>query len=581
MKVRHLFNSPVLSDDESTRLARVLHFILWSFLIVADTQFIIYFLVLPQNWPRWLAIILTFNLTLPPLLLLNHRGQTRQAGILLMFVLWLLATVAAWTGGGIHAMAVLFYLVNVVVAGLLFGGTGGIIAAIVFGLTALAFELLETKGLVPASRVNHTVLSIWISVVLGLEFIAIFQFLANRSISTALKQARRTKTALDEAEERYREVFETTSNSIFLLDVTPDGRFPCYRFNPACEKVVGLTTAEALGRTPEEYFPPDLARTVTDNYRRCVALGAPIDYEETITPIRGTAGVFHTTLIPLKNAAGRIYRIVGVAHDITERKQAETALRRSRDELETRVKERTAELQKVNQELEAFSYSVSHDLRRPLRAVTGFAELLMADHASELSEDGRQLLTTIKNGAAQMNQLIEALLNLSRIDRQPLVPRPVNLTALVRQTVAELQPECTGRDMHIRVADLPECQGDPALLRQVFENLLSNAIKYTRTRPVAEIEIGFKAADGQGMTTYFVRDNGVGFDMRHADKLFGVFQRLHRAEEFPGTGVGLSIVRRIIHRHGGKIWAEAAVDQGATFYFTLPPAVASAQRIAA
>jgi light-regulated signal transduction histidine kinase (bacteriophytochrome) len=232
------------------------------------------------------------------------------------------------------------------------------------------------------------------------------------------------------------------------------------------------------------------------------------------------------------------------------------------------VRERTAELRQVNQELEAFSYSVSHDLRRPLRAVTGFTDILMSSHAGDLSQDARKLLTMTRDSALQMGQMVEALLSLSRIERQPLAPRPVNLTALVRQTLTELQAEQPDRNMEIRVADLPGCMGDPALLRQVLVNLLSNAMKYTRNRPVQVIEIGFKTEDGE--TVYYVRDNGAGFDMRYADKLFGVFQRLHSAEEFSGTGVGLSIVRRIIHRHGGRIWAEAAVDKGATFYFTLP-----------
>ena len=177
-------------------------------------------------------------------------------------------------------------------------------------------------------------------------------------------------------------------------------------------------------------------------------------------------------------------------------------------------------------------------------------------------------MATIRNSAVRMNELIEALLQLSRIDQQPLVFRRVDLTELVRKVIAELQVEQPGRRFEFRVSELPECMGDPALLRQVFVNLLSNAVKFTRTRPVAVIEVGFKTEGTE--TIYFVRDNGVGFDMQHASRLFGIFQRLHSIEDFPGTGVGLSIVQRIIHRHGGRVWAESAVDQGATFYFTLP-----------
>ncbi|EEF57811.1 multi-sensor signal transduction histidine kinase [Pedosphaera parvula Ellin514] len=513
----------------------MVHLVVLSLLFVIDTQFFVFFLLLPNQWARWLAILLTFNFTLPPLLLLNKRGHTRLAGVLLLTELWMMATVLALTAHGIHALAVLMFIVYVLIAGLVFGGRGGVVAGVVFCLTALGVVLVESTGHLPKSEIVYTLFSIWALVAICMEFIAIFQFLANRSISAALNQARETEIALRESERRYREVFETTSDSIFLMDVTADGRFLINRYNPMAEKVVGLTTAEISGKTTQEIFPPDQSRQMIAHYKQCIAQGSPISYEEPITAVYGQNFIFYTTLIPIKNTEGRISRFVGVAHDVTERKKAEAALRHSRDELEARVQERTAQLQhvnaelrQVNQELDAFSYSVSHDLRRPLRTVTGFAELLMSDHAHELSGDALNLLTMTRDSALQMSQMIEALLSLSYIDRQPIVPRPVNLTALMRQTANELQAEYPGRNMDIQAADLPGCMGDPALLRQVFVNLLSNAMKYTRNRPVAVIEVGSKAEDGEGMTIYFVRDNGVGFDMRYADKLFGVFQRMHQ-----------------------------------------------------
>jgi light-regulated signal transduction histidine kinase (bacteriophytochrome) len=247
--------------------------------------------------------------------------------------------------------------------------------------------------------------------------------------------------------------------------------------------------------------------------------------------------------------------------------EAQTALQHSHEELEKTVQARTAELQRTNKELEAFTYSVSHDLKAPLRAVDGFTDLLLEEYGSQMPEDARELLSSIKAGSQRMGHLIQDLLNLSRIDRQSMKPTRVNVTNLAREVFEERRAQKPDRDIEFRLGELPDCMGDLFLLRQVFANLLSNAIKFTGTRAKAVIEVGYAPEKG----AYFVRDNGVGFDMKYADKLFGVFQRLHSAEQFPGTGVGLSIVKRIIHRHGGTIRAESTVDQGTTFYFTLPP----------
>ena len=225
------------------------------------------------------------------------------------------------------------------------------------------------------------------------------------------------------------------------------------------------------------------------------------------------------------------------------------------------------ELEAANKELDAFSYSVSHDLRAPLRAIDGFSRILLEKHAVELSPGAQHQLSLVRKGVAEMARLIDDLLAFSRLSRQPLNKLRVHPVEIAREVLRELYPVQEGRQVNVSIGTLPVCLADQALLKQVFVNLLSNALKYTRKRDLAQIEIGSKKEDKE--TTYFIRDNGVGFDMRYADKLFGVFQRLHREEEFEGTGVGLAIVQRIIHRHGGRVWAEAAVDKGAAFYFTL------------
>jgi two-component system sensor kinase len=222
----------------------------------------------------------------------------------------------------------------------------------------------------------------------------------------------------------------------------------------------------------------------------------------------------------------------------------------------------------ANKELEAFSYSVSHDLRAPLRAIDGFTRILDEDYTARLDDEGRRLLGIICGEARRMGQLIDDLLAFSRMSRQQVEPAQIDMTALAQAMFDEHAAQAPGRQLRFKMQPLPPALGDRALLRQVLANLISNAIKYTRSRAVAEIEIGGRTEDGQSL--YYVKDNGVGFDMRYAGKLFGVFQRLHTEAEFEGNGVGLALVQRVIHRHGGRVWAEGKLNEGSTFYFTLP-----------
>jgi signal transduction histidine kinase len=258
-----------------------------------------------------------------------------------------------------------------------------------------------------------------------------------------------------------------------------------------------------------------------------------------------------------------------VSREMAGRRRTEEELRKLNEELEDRVARRTAEIEASNKELEAFSYSVSHDLRAPLRHIASFANLLR-DHATvSLDETGEKYLRRIVEAANGMGRLIDGLLVFSRLGRMEMSHEPVNLTQLTEEALQELQPEIEGREIEWRIGKLPVVQGNREMLRTVVVNLLSNAIKFTRPRRPAQIEVGCRGARG-GEAVCFVRDNGVGFDMRYASKLFGVFQRLHRARDFEGTGIGLANVQRIILRHLGQVWAESEVGRGATFYFSLP-----------
>jgi light-regulated signal transduction histidine kinase (bacteriophytochrome) len=269
-----------------------------------------------------------------------------------------------------------------------------------------------------------------------------------------------------------------------------------------------------------------------------------------------------------RDPQGKALRIIGTHTDMTSRKLAEAEINRLNDQLEQRVQERTAQLEEANRELEAFSYSVSHDLRAPLRAINGFTRILSEDFTGELPAKALEFLDKINEANKKMTQLVDGLLNLSRLGRRPLQKRELALSDLVRSVIEALASETAGRQIEWILPELPTVSADPVLLQQVFANLIGNAIKYTHPRSQAQIEIASFIKEGE--TVYFIRDNGVGFDMQYIDKLFGVFQRLHREEDFEGTGVGLAIVQRIIHRHGGRIWAESEPGQGTTFYLTLP-----------
>jgi len=335
--------------------------------------------------------------------------------------------------------------------------------------------------------------------------------------------------------------------------------------NHAAETATGRTRAELIGTEFPDYFTElDKARQL---YQQVQHAGWVRDYPLEIRhrdghriPVLFNAAVY-------RDQAGNVVGVVATVRDISERKRAEAEILQLNADLERRVQQRTHELEAANKELEAFAYSVSHDLRSPLRAIDGFSQILLKEYLSTLPEKPQHYLQIVCDNARQMGRLIDDLLRFSRSNRQSVQAQPVDPGEIVRACLEELQPEREGRQVEIQIGELPECWGDGSLLKQVWFNLLSNALKYTRKRERARIEIGSEIKDGE--IIYFVRDNGVGFDMQYAHKLFGVFQRLHAAEDYEGTGIGLALVQRILHRHGGRIWADAKVDQGAAFYFTL------------
>jgi len=373
----------------------------------------------------------------------------------------------------------------------------------------------------------------------------------------------RTEEALREGEKQ----FQTMVNAIPQLAWIAEADGSVFWYNQRWFDYTGTTLEQMDGWGWQRVHDPALLPKVMEGWKVGLENCQPFEMEFPLRAVDGHYGWFLTRVFPLKDETGTVIRWFGTNTDLSQKRAADEEIRRLNSNLERRVVERTAELEAANKELEAFSYSVSHDLRAPLRAVDGFSQAVLEDYGGQLPEEGRRDLQTIREGAQRMGALIDDLLRLSQLSRSPLNQQQVNVGKLVDRVLESLNCQREGRQVDIRIGELPECQGDAGLLNQVWVNLISNALKYTRRREAAIIEIGCKLERGENV--YFVRDNGAGFNMRYVNKLFGVFQRLHRAEEFEGTGVGLAIVQRIVHRHGGRIWADAALNEGATFSFTL------------
>jgi hypothetical protein len=378
-----------------------------------------------------------------------------------------------------------------------------------------------------------------------------------------------SREALEAQTRMFKLVLDSMGEGLIAAD--RDGHFLIW--NDSAKKLMGRDASDL----PTEQWTPYYQVFLSDGITPCppdrlplvrALHGESVQVEMMVQQPGGAEGVFlEVSARPLKDDHGNLGGGVAVLRDITERKAAERQIQTLNQSLEGRVIERTAELKVANKELEAFTYSVSHDLRAPIRHISGFAKILVEKFRPSLPAEAHEHLQLIVQAAHRMGQMVDEMLKLARLGRQPLTVKVTGLSSLVEDVITLLAPETEGRQVEWKIGQLPFVECDPILMPQVFQNLISNALKYSRPRSPAVIEIG--QTEKEGETVIFVKDNGVGFDMRYSDKLFGVFQRLHVAEEFEGTGIGLATVERIIKKHGGRVWVEAELDRGATFFFTL------------
>lgn len=404
--------------------------------------------------------------------------------------------------------------------------------------------LLEKRSQAEQRAFRESRWIILLGTAVALALLAVSSLLYWREMNRGLKSERRFHRLLEAAPDAF---------------VVADSQGRIVIVNRQAEILFGYSRSDLLGKTVEMLMP-DRFRQVHSKHRRnfhAAPSARPMGTGMTLFGLRRDGSEFpvEISLSPLETEEG--FLVASAIRDVTDRIKTQEDLR-----------QRTEDLEATNRELEAFAYSVSHDLRAPLRHIDGFSRILMDEYAGQFPPEALRYLARIREATGQMGNLVDDLLNLSRIGRQPLTLQKTNLNVLVANIKIDLCSEVADRQIDWHIAVLPTVECDPGLIKQVFFNLLANAVKFTRPTQGARIEIGL--ADGNEQPAIFVRDNGVGFHMKYADKLFGVFQRLHRQEDFEGTGVGLATVERILHKHGGRIWVQAEPGSGATFYFTLP-----------
>ena len=560
------FDPPVFSDNEKTRRARLLNIVLLTTLFLQPAGIVAN--LLSGNTPLFLyLLLLTGILTILILRYLMHKGQVTLTSSLLLVITIGFTTITIYNLGSIRVSAISVYLLAIVMAGLLINYQAMILTAGFSSLAVLALTLLEKSGRLtrPDLTVNIT---LWLTYTIFFAATVILVKIALDSISDALVKAQQelavrqnAENALRASEEKFNKAFHSSPVAMTIEDC--QGTF--LDVNEAFIDLFGYTRAEMIGRNSQELSLRRNPDDIQEAQNFLNTTGALRQHEVEFRRKSGECGYALMSLEPIELNGQKCILSSGL--DITERKRAEKQVRVLNSELEQRVKERTAQLETAIKELESFSYSVSHDLRAPLRAIDGYSRLLMEENFADTNEDARRSLENIRWSAQRMGRIIDDLLNLSKFSRAELRKTSVSLSSMAQEIITDLQNQHPQHKVEVIIQPDLQAEGDPNLLYVVLENLLGNAWKFSSKRSLARIEFGLQETIVP--KAFFVRDNGAGFDMAYASKLFLPFQRLHTIDEFDGTGIGLANIKRIIARHGGEVWAEGEIDRGATFYFTL------------
>lgn len=512
--------------------------------------------MLAERWAYALGMLLAVGCC--GIILESIRRQHLKAAInLFLFFALSFLTIGMLSVGGIHAVGSLMYPIILIYASLLLGRKAFTIYSLLSIASVGLIILAENRKITPIYLPDPPDLPLFISYSLIVLSTAVTVRFVTENLQNNFQKKR-------QSEALYRSLVEVLPMNICTKDLQGRFTFVNQRY---CEEFK-LSAAEILGKNDFDLHPPAFAEKFREDDRRVIEGGKSLEMVEEHEPLGGKRTMVQVFKTPIYDAEGQPSGVQIVFWDISERIQTEEEIRRLNESLEQRVAERTAQLEAANRELESLSYTIGHDLRSPIRAIVAYSHILLESLSGRLEAAQENKLRQVNRVSLQMGAMVDEFLAYLRLGKSSPQKEPLQVKPLVERVIASLKKSLKERNLELIVQPMPACVADGQMLEEVYTRLISNAIKFTLPRASARIEIG--SLQQAGETCYFVRDNGVGFDLRHASKLFGVFQRLHHQDEFEGLGIGLATVQRILAQHGGRIWAESEPDQGATFYFTLP-----------